>query len=134
MPSHLNVFEMIITPDMEYPMLCTGVKRGYGDDSQQTLRLEMINLNSANSWFDSEELGEHSTDTVVPRHDQLAISHVSQLDKDTILVAVDNVVKLVNLEGRLKSNKKHPCEIVFDHKIESVGKCCVDVYRKLIDF
>lgn len=28
-PVKLEVFEMIITPDLEYPMICTGVKKGY---------------------------------------------------------------------------------------------------------
>ena len=40
-PSELRVFEMIITPDMEYPLICVDVRRGYEPGS---LQLDMINL------------------------------------------------------------------------------------------
>ncbi|KAI1295395.1 Mitogen-activated protein kinase kinase kinase kinase 3 [Halotydeus destructor] len=115
LPSYLSVFEMIITPDMEYPMLCVGVKRSY---EPGYLKLDMINLNSNASWF-NDDFGD-GTETVVPRHEQLSIVHVSQLDKETILVAYDNYVKLVNLQGKLKSTKKQPAELKFDHLITSI--------------
>lgn len=76
---------MIITPDLEYPMLCVGVRRGY---DPAYLKLDMINLNSTASWF-NDEFGD-GTDTVVPRHEQLNIVNVNQLDKDTILVSHDS--------------------------------------------
>lgn len=37
-----NVFEMIITPELEYPIVCTGVKRGHND----SVKLDLINMNS----------------------------------------------------------------------------------------
>ena len=40
-PSELRVFEMIITPDMEYPLICVDARRGYESGS---LQLDMINL------------------------------------------------------------------------------------------
>ena len=58
-----RVFEMIITPDLEYPIgrsffkllvaikvnsVCVNVRRGYDGRS---LKLDMINLNSSSSWF-----------------------------------------------------------------------------------
>jgi hypothetical protein len=87
--------EMIITPDLEYPIVCVNVRRGYDGRS---LKLDMINLNSSSSWFHSDELEEaDGTQTVVPRHELMNIVSVTQLEKDTILVCHDNMVKVVNL-------------------------------------
>lgn len=41
------VFQMIITPELEYPIVCTGVKRGVAPG---TVKLDMINMNSG-EWF-----------------------------------------------------------------------------------
>ena len=49
----LAVFEMIITPEMEYPMVCVSVKQAY---EQNRLKLDLINMNSGASWFHSDEL------------------------------------------------------------------------------
>lgn len=53
LPSPLNVFKMVITPDMEYPMVCVSVKQPYQQDK---LKLDLINMNSGASWFHSDEL------------------------------------------------------------------------------
>ena len=102
-----RVFEMIITPDLEYPIgnktflimfqkmyrahiisVCVNVRRGYDG---RTLKLDMINLNSSSSWFHSDELEEQDgTQTVIPRHELMNIVSITQLEKDTILVAYDS--------------------------------------------
>lgn len=53
LPSPLNVFEMVIAPQMEYPMVCVSVKQAY---QQNKLKLDLINMNSGASWFHSDEL------------------------------------------------------------------------------
>lgn len=53
LPSPLNVFRMVITPEMEYPMVCVSVKQPY---QQNKLKLDLINMNSGASWFHSDEL------------------------------------------------------------------------------
>ena len=81
------------------------MRRGYDGRS---LKLDMINLNSSSSWFHrfedfqqstvflttqiwSDELEEaDGTQTVVPRHELMNIVSVTQLEKDTILVAYDS--------------------------------------------
>ncbi|KAG8188057.1 hypothetical protein JTE90_009930 [Oedothorax gibbosus] len=113
-PVKLDVFEMIITPDLEYPMICTGVKNGF---DRSHLELEMINLNSSENWLNDDWEG---TDTIVPRHETMKIINVTQLEKDAILVCYDNLVRVVNVQGKLKSSKKQPAELVFDYKIESI--------------
>ncbi|GIX89633.1 hypothetical protein CEXT_420791 [Caerostris extrusa] len=96
-PAKLEVFEMIITPDLEYPMICVGVKKGY---DRGHLDLEMINLNSSENWLNDDWEG---TDTIVPRHETMKIINVTQLEKDAVLVCYDNLVRVVNLQGKLKS-------------------------------
>jgi len=49
----LKSFEMIITPDMEYPMVCVNVRK---DPDSNNLKLDLLNLNSSASWFHSDEL------------------------------------------------------------------------------
>jgi len=110
-----RVFEMIITPDLEYPIVCVNVRRGYDGRS---LKLDMINLNSSSSWFHSDELEDiDGTGTIVPRHELMNIVSVTQLEKDTILVCYDNLVKVVNLQGKLKSSKRQASEVHFDFSI-----------------
>jgi hypothetical protein len=38
---------MIIMPDLEYPIVCVNVRRGFDG---QSLKLDLINLNSNASW------------------------------------------------------------------------------------
>ncbi|GIY17129.1 hypothetical protein CDAR_599801 [Caerostris darwini] len=113
-PAKLEVFEMLITPDLEYPMICVGVKKGY---DRGHLDLEMINLNSSENWLNDDWEG---TDTIVPRHETMKIINVTQLEKDAVLVCYDNLVRVVNLQGKLKSSRRQPAELVFDYKIESI--------------
>ncbi|XP_074601593.1 MAP4K3-like protein hppy isoform X3 [Brevipalpus obovatus] len=114
-PPNPDVFTMIITPDLEYPMLCIGVKRGY---DQNHLRLDIVNLNSSSQWF-SDDFND-GTETVVSKYDRINTVDVIQLDKDTILVCHDRSVKLVNLEGKLKSSRKQPAELKFSFDITSI--------------
>nr|CAD7399374.1 unnamed protein product [Timema cristinae] len=89
-PSPLSVFEMVITPELEYPMVCVSVKQAY---EQNRLRLDLINMNSGASWFHSDELEDmDGTDTV----------------------------KIVTPQGRLRSNRKLVSQLHFDFAVESV--------------
>jgi hypothetical protein len=38
---------MVIMPDLEYPIVCVNVRRGFDG---QSLKLDLINLNSSASW------------------------------------------------------------------------------------
>jgi len=118
MSAQPRVFEMIITPDLEYPIVCINVRRGYDGRS---LKLDMINLNSTSNWFHSDELEEmDGAQTVIPRHELMNIVSVTQLEKDTILVCYDNMVKVVNLQGKLKSSKRTATELHFDFSINCI--------------
>ncbi|XP_043482272.1 mitogen-activated protein kinase kinase kinase kinase 5 isoform X6 [Leptopilina heterotoma] len=118
LPSPLNVFEMIITPEMDYPMVCVSVKQEY---QQNKLKLDLINMNSGASWFHSDELEDvDGSATVIPRRENLQVISVTQLEKDAILVCYDNVIKVVTLQGKLRNSKKQMSELQFNFQIESI--------------
>uniref|UniRef100_A0A452QQV5 Mitogen-activated protein kinase kinase kinase kinase 3 n=1 Tax=Ursus americanus TaxID=9643 RepID=A0A452QQV5_URSAM len=105
-PCPLRVFEMLVVPEQEYPLVCVGVSRGR--DFNQVVRFETVNPNSTSSWF---------TESDSP---QTSVTHVTQLERDTILVCLDCCIKIVNLQGRLKSSRKLSSELTFDFRIESI--------------
>ncbi|XP_075452579.1 mitogen-activated protein kinase kinase kinase kinase 3 isoform X6 [Ascaphus truei] len=105
-PCPLMMLEMLVVPEQEYPLVCVSVSRG--TDFNQVVRFETINPNSTSSWF---------TETDTP---QTNIIHVTQLERDTILVCLDRCIKIVNLQGRLKSSRKLSSELTFDFQIESI--------------
>ncbi|XP_028826478.1 mitogen-activated protein kinase kinase kinase kinase 5 isoform X3 [Denticeps clupeoides] len=108
LPSPLKVFEMLVVPEQEYPMVCVAISQG--SEPGQVVRFETINLNSCSSWFTEIGSSGHQVDAI----------HVTQLERDTVLVCLDKHLKIVNLQGKLKSNKKLASELSFDFCIGSV--------------
>lgn len=79
-------------------------------------------MNSGASWFHSDELQDmDGTATVIPKRENLNIISVYQLEKDSILVCYDNVVKIVTLQGKLRVNKKQVSELKFDFNINNIS-------------
>uniref|UniRef100_A0A669P3M0 non-specific serine/threonine protein kinase n=1 Tax=Phasianus colchicus TaxID=9054 RepID=A0A669P3M0_PHACC len=107
-PCPLRLFEMLVVPEQEFPLVCVGVSRGR--DFNQVVKFETVNPNSTSSWFTETGLC------------MLFVVHVTQLERDTILVCLDCCIKIVNLQGRLKSSRKLSSELTFDFQIESIGK------------
>lgn len=105
-PCPLRMFEMLVVPEHEFPLVCVGV--GEGRDFNQVVRFETVNPNSTSSWF---------TESDTP---QTNVSHITQLERDTVLVCLDCCIKIVNLQGRLKSSRKLSSELTFDFQIESI--------------
>ncbi|KAG7492944.1 hypothetical protein MATL_G00019670 [Megalops atlanticus] len=106
LPCPLEVFEMLVVPEQQYPLICMAVSKG--TEVNQVVRFETVNPNSSCSWF---------TESDTP---QTCVIHVTQLEKDTILVCLDRCIKIVNLQGRLKSSKKLSAELTFNFQIESI--------------
>ncbi|XP_022912340.2 mitogen-activated protein kinase kinase kinase kinase 5 isoform X2 [Onthophagus taurus] len=118
LPNPLNVFEMIITPELEYPIVCVAVKKAY---EINRFKLDLINMNSGSNWFHSDELQDmDGTATVVPKRENLRIVSVQQIEKDSILVCYDNLVKILTRTGRLRDSRKQLSELEFDFNIESI--------------
>ncbi|XP_062346694.1 mitogen-activated protein kinase kinase kinase kinase 3 isoform X4 [Cinclus cinclus] len=105
-PCPLRLFEMLVVPEQEFPLVCVGVSRGR--DFNQVVKFETVNPNSTSSWFTE-------TDTT-----ETSVVHVTQLERDTILVCLDCCIKIVNLQGKLKSSRKLSSELTFDFQIESI--------------
>ncbi|XP_059483872.1 mitogen-activated protein kinase kinase kinase kinase 3 isoform X5 [Neocloeon triangulifer] len=118
LPSPLNVFEMIITPELEYPMVCVNVKQTYNSDG---LKLDLINMNTGASWFHSDEMEDmDGTATVIPRRENLHVVGVHQMDGDAIVVCYEGKVKVVTPQGKLRVSKKLVSELNFNFKIDSI--------------
>ncbi|BFZ12358.1 hypothetical protein BsWGS_15397 [Bradybaena similaris] len=109
MPPQLQVFEMFVTPELEYPMLCYGVLKGHDENH---VKFELINLNGQTSWFTDVD-----SSTV---HEQLPVVSVTQVEKDTVLICHDKYVKVLSLNGKLKSNRRHQSQLHFDCLVESL--------------
>uniref|UniRef100_A0A8C3RQI2 Mitogen-activated protein kinase kinase kinase kinase n=1 Tax=Chelydra serpentina TaxID=8475 RepID=A0A8C3RQI2_CHESE len=107
-PCPLRLFEMLVVPEQEFPLVCVGVSKGR--DFNQVVKFETVNPNSTSSWF--TETGLYTT--------QASVVHLTQLERDTILVCLDCSIKIVNLQGRLKSSRKLSSELTFDFQIESI--------------
>ncbi|PIK62744.1 putative mitogen-activated protein kinase kinase kinase kinase 5 isoform X3 [Apostichopus japonicus] len=107
LPADLKVFEMLVRPDADLPIVCVGVARGR---DRKHLSFDFINLNSTSSWFI-----EHP-----PEEKLLEVVAVSQLERDTVLVCFGSDVKVVNLNGRPKPCRRLATELHFDFQVENL--------------
>ncbi|XP_049546142.1 mitogen-activated protein kinase kinase kinase kinase 5 isoform X2 [Anopheles darlingi] len=111
-----NVFEMIITPELEYPIVCVNVRKG----PNEMLKLDLINTNSTSSWFNSTIEEMDGMATVINRRDSLRPIKVHQIEKDAILVCYDRFVQIVDIQGYPKASRKLISRVEFNFVIESI--------------
>ncbi|XP_013917035.1 PREDICTED: mitogen-activated protein kinase kinase kinase kinase 5-like [Thamnophis sirtalis] len=105
LPSLLPIFEMLINPEEEYPVVCIGVSKG---PPGQAVQFQVINLNSLTSWFISDK-SEPSCCGFV---------QVTQLDNRTVMVLMDGCIQFVSPRGALLGS---PPKLTFDVAVESVA-------------
>ncbi|XP_041842461.1 mitogen-activated protein kinase kinase kinase kinase 2 isoform X2 [Melanotaenia boesemani] len=106
LPDSLPIFELLVLVSDEFPQLCVGVRQcnnGKTATSQQ-LKFDIIELNG--------------TPISVPDNGALRAVQVTQLDGDTVLIAVEKTVKIVNLRGL--PSKELAVELVFGFPIETL--------------
>lgn len=103
LPDTLPIFELLVSVTDEFPQLCVGVRDRKPSDSQQ-LQFDIIELNG--------------TPVSVPDSGPLKAVQVTQLDRDTILIALEKTVKIVNMQGL--PSKELAAEMAFDFKIETL--------------
>ncbi|TRY94082.1 hypothetical protein DNTS_027314 [Danionella cerebrum] len=106
LPCPLEVFEMLVLPEQHYPLVCVAVSKGSHPD--QVVTFGTVDPNAGNPMFSD------------PETPQTCVIHVTQLERDTVLVCLDRCIKLVNLQGRLKSNRKLSTELTFNFQIEAI--------------
>ncbi|XP_034533022.1 mitogen-activated protein kinase kinase kinase kinase 2 isoform X2 [Notolabrus celidotus] len=106
LPDFLPIFELLVLVTDEFPQLCVGVRdcaNGKRPVSEQ-LQFDIIELNS--SPVSSPDSGA------------LNAAQVTQLDRDTVLIALEKTVKIVNLRGL--PSKDLAAEMVFNFPIETL--------------
>ncbi|KAM8898827.1 mitogen-activated protein kinase kinase kinase kinase 2 isoform 6-T6 [Spinachia spinachia] len=106
LPDSLPIFELLVSVSDEFPQLCVGVRyfsNGKRPISQQ-LKFDIIELNSAT--------------ISAPDIRALGAVQVTQMDRDTVLIALDQTVKIVNLQGL--PTKELAAEMLFDFPIETL--------------
>ncbi|XP_062241643.1 mitogen-activated protein kinase kinase kinase kinase 5-like isoform X1 [Platichthys flesus] len=107
LPNPLRVFEMVVAPQQEYPLICIGVSRG--PSPNLPVNVEYMNLNSNTSWFTSSGLEKPCPDIV----------QVNQLDSNSLLVLLEKSVYIVDLRGELKASRPQTHETTFSRDVES---------------
>ncbi|XP_042294961.1 mitogen-activated protein kinase kinase kinase kinase 1 isoform X2 [Sceloporus undulatus] len=112
LPSPLPVFEMLMTFDEEYPLVCIGVSKG---PPGQAVQFQIINLNSLTSWFIDDSSEPACSGPV----------QVTQLDSKTVLVLMNRSIQFVSLQGLLL---QCPPQLTFDVEMESVAVVRNSVY------
>ncbi len=120
LPNPLRVFEMLVVPEQEFPLVCVAVSQG--TEPGQVVRFQTIDLNSCSSWFTEISSGTARShthrlfcsfilsytklfNTVKWTHkkksdgvyvylfvggNQVDTIHVTQLERDTVLVCLDS--------------------------------------------
>uniref|UniRef100_A0A8C1FCT7 Mitogen-activated protein kinase kinase kinase kinase n=1 Tax=Cyprinus carpio carpio TaxID=630221 RepID=A0A8C1FCT7_CYPCA len=117
LPCPLEVFEMLVLPEQHYPLVCVAVSKGSHPD--QVVTFGTVDPNAPNPAFTE------------PETPQTCVIHVTQLERDTVLVCLDRCIKLVNLQGRLKSNRKLSTELTFNFQIEAIALKCSHISQIL---
>uniref|UniRef100_A0A8C7IJ34 Mitogen-activated protein kinase kinase kinase kinase n=1 Tax=Oncorhynchus kisutch TaxID=8019 RepID=A0A8C7IJ34_ONCKI len=102
LPDPLPIFELLVLVTDEFPQLCVGVRdctaeKGKPPTNQQ-LKFDIVELN-----------GTPNSSPAV---------QATQLDRDTVLIALEKTVKIVTLQGL--PSKELPFELVFDFPIETL--------------
>uniref|UniRef100_H2YUY4 Mitogen-activated protein kinase kinase kinase kinase n=1 Tax=Ciona savignyi TaxID=51511 RepID=H2YUY4_CIOSA len=104
LPHPLRVFELLVTPEAEFPLVCYGVSLiTNAAPSNRFVKIFLV-FTSSTSWFADQ----------APGATQLAVVNVTQLEKDTLLICLERDVKIISLTGKLKSSRKLASELHFD--------------------
>ncbi|XP_013919368.1 PREDICTED: mitogen-activated protein kinase kinase kinase kinase 2-like [Thamnophis sirtalis] len=104
LPDPLSLFELLVVESEEYPQVCFGVTGS--DQPGAELHFSVLSLSTG-----------HTTSSPSKRPLVLA-SHVTQMDRDTVLVCFERCVRVVNLRGTPQG--VFAPELVFNFPIETI--------------
>ncbi|XP_032089835.1 mitogen-activated protein kinase kinase kinase kinase 2 [Thamnophis elegans] len=104
LPDPLSLFELLVVEAEEYPQVCFGVTGS--DQPGAELHFSVLSLSTG-----------HTTSSPSKRPLVLA-SHVTQMDRDTVLVCFERCVRVVNLRGTPQG--VFAPELVFNFPIETI--------------
>uniref|UniRef100_A0A1A8GC02 Mitogen-activated protein kinase kinase kinase kinase n=1 Tax=Nothobranchius korthausae TaxID=1143690 RepID=A0A1A8GC02_9TELE len=106
LPDSLPVFELLVLVTDEFPQLCVGVRecRSASTATGHQLKFDIIELNG--------------TLVSAPGDGALRAVQVTQLDRDTILIAAEKTIKVVDLQGF--PSRELTAEITFDFPVETL--------------
>uniref|UniRef100_A0AAY4A1D4 Non-specific serine/threonine protein kinase n=1 Tax=Denticeps clupeoides TaxID=299321 RepID=A0AAY4A1D4_9TELE len=110
LPEFLPIFELLVLDQAELPGVCVGV-RGHttSEHTNDQLQFDIIHLDDT-PW---EQPGTHPE-----AHSISTLIQVTQLDRDTVLIALGSEVKVVKLQGC--TSKNVTSRMTFDFCIETL--------------
>uniref|UniRef100_A0A671MJ45 Mitogen-activated protein kinase kinase kinase kinase 2-like n=1 Tax=Sinocyclocheilus anshuiensis TaxID=1608454 RepID=A0A671MJ45_9TELE len=100
LPDPLPIFELLVLMTDELPQLCVGVQESLQQQNERQLKFDIIHLNGT------------------PNPLQGKAVQVTQLDRDTVLIALEKTVKIVNMQG--VPSKELASKLEFDFPIETL--------------
>ncbi|XP_073494079.1 mitogen-activated protein kinase kinase kinase kinase 1 [Phyllobates terribilis] len=106
LPCPLKIFEMLVVPGEQYPVVCIGVSNGSSPHCK--IQFQTINLNSLTSWFTDNKDEDLWTGPV----------QVTQIGYDQVLVFTNNTLNLVNHKGESEHSFYIP---TFSFPVDSVA-------------
>ncbi|XP_051955552.1 mitogen-activated protein kinase kinase kinase kinase 2-like [Xyrauchen texanus] len=105
LPESLPIFELLVQETEELPQVCVGVRSPPGHrELTGQMHFDIIHLDDT----------PHS----LPDGKSMKVKQVTQLDRDTVLITLENNVKVVNLQGCLSHQKTS--ELTFDFSIQTL--------------
>ncbi|XP_018411491.1 PREDICTED: mitogen-activated protein kinase kinase kinase kinase 1 [Nanorana parkeri] len=108
LPCPLRIFEMLVVPGEQYPLVCIGIRKG--SSSNGRIQFQTINLSSMSSWFtDSGNDGSCSGRV-----------QVAQIGCDQFLVLTNNTLNLVDHQGEPLNTSCVP-NVLFTFPVDSVA-------------
>ncbi|KAK6292176.1 hypothetical protein J4Q44_G00379610 [Coregonus suidteri] len=114
LPDPLPIFELLVLVTDEFPQLCVGVRGCTAEEEEgkpptnQQLKFDIIELNGT----------PNSSPESMPVGTGPGAVQATQLDRDTVLIALEKTVKIVTLQGL--PSKELAFELVFDFPIETL--------------
>ncbi|XP_029526029.1 mitogen-activated protein kinase kinase kinase kinase 2-like isoform X2 [Oncorhynchus nerka] len=105
LPESLPIFELLVLEKEELPQVCVGVRKLQAPvKTCEQVHFDIIHLNDT----PRAQTGSQS----------LKVMQVTQLDRDTVLITLENTVKIVNLNGN--PSKGRTSNLTFDFSIETL--------------